>query len=69
MVMSINSQAAAFAALRKVGLFGGRDRKVQSTNDRQSSYQRPDDEREAPSHRRDPAEVEGPRRVASGRGR
>ena len=69
MVMSINSQAAAFAALRKVGLFGGRDRKVQSTNDRQSSHQRPDDERDAPHHRRDPAEVEDVQRVSNGRRR
>ena len=69
MVMSINSQAAAFAALRKVGLFGGRDRKVQSANDRQSSHQRPEDEREAPHPRREPAEAEGVKRVSNGRRR
>ena len=69
MVVSVNSQAPAFAALRKVGMFGGRDRKVQAANDRQSSHQPPDHEHEAPRPRREPAEAEGPRSVSHGRGR
>ena len=69
MVMSINSQAAAFAALRNVGLFGGRDRKVQSANDRHPSHQRSDDGHEANRRRHEPAEAEHASHVSHAHGR